>query len=439
MLQSLVITLREGAEAALVVGIVFGYLKKTGRASWDRIVYWALGAASLASVGVGYALHRLQLSELGDAREGWLMLVGALFVASMVVWMWRTGKRLKQEIEGKLENLAAAPGQGAALGLFAFVFLMVFREGVETVLFLGAVSLRTSSALLEFMGGLIGLGLAVAFGIALFKGSIRVNLRKFFSITTVILLLVALQLAISGVHELSEAQVLPSSAREMALVGPFVNNDLLFFVIVIALCLFLVIAQRIRSGPGSNGATAALDKLPAPERRKVAAAERRDRFWKLTASGVALAVIVLISAQFIYSRVAQAVSPPEPLALRESGMIGGTDGNGQAVIPVDKLADHKLHRFVVSIGGSEVRLIAILDASDSVRVALDACAICGSQGYYQDGGNVVCRNCGAAISVPTIGMAGGCNPVHLDPPYHVDGQTVIVPEAALTAAAKVFR
>ncbi|HEV2178008.1 MAG TPA: Fe-S-containing protein [Terriglobia bacterium] len=424
MFQALVITLREGVEAALVVGIVFGYLKKTGCASWDRIVYWGLAAAALASLGVGYALHRLQLSELGDAREGWLMLAGAVFVASMVVWMWRTGKRLKQEIEGRLQTLAAAPRRGAALGLFAFVFLMVFREGVETVLFLGAVSLRTSSALLEFMGGLVGLGLAVAFGIAFFKGSIRVNLRKFFSVTTIILLVVALQLAIAGVHELSEAQVLPSSPREMALVGPFVNNDLLFFVIVIALCLFLVIAQRIQSG----AATAALDSLPAPERRKVAAAERRDRFWKLTASAVALAVIVLISAQFIYSRVAQAVSPPEPLAIE----------NGEARIPVAELAGHKLHRFSVTVGGSQVRLIAILDSSDSVRVALDACAICGAQGYYQDGGNVVCRNCGAAISVPTIGMAGGCNPIHLDPPYRVDGQTVIIPEAALEAAGKVF-
>ena len=422
MFQSLVITLREGAEAALVVGIVFGYLKKTGRGSWDRIVYWALGVAILASLGVGYGLHRLRLNELGDAREGGLMLVGAVFVASMVVWMWRTGRRLKQEIEGKLQALAAAPGQGAALGLFAFVCLMVFREGVETVLFLGAVSLRTSSALVEFMGGLAGLALAVVFGIAFFKGSLRVNLRKFFSVTTVILLVVALQLALAGVHELSEAQVLPSSAREMALVGPFVNNDLLFFVIIIALCLFLVIAQRIQAS------VANLEALPAPERRKVAAAERRDRFWKLTASAVTLAVIVLISAQFIYSRVAQAVSPPEPLTVE----------TGEARIPVTELADHKLHHFSASVGGSPVRLIAILDSSDSVRVALDACAICGSQGYYQDGQNVVCRNCGAAISIPTIGMVGGCNPIHLDPPYHVDGQTVVIPEAALAGAAGHF-
>src|SRR5574340_1234241 len=99
MFQSLVITLREGVEAALIVGIVSGYLKKTGRANWLHLVYWGLATAILASLTLGYVLHRLQLTEMGDAYEGELMLVGAAFVASMVVWMWRTWKRLKQEIE----------------------------------------------------------------------------------------------------------------------------------------------------------------------------------------------------------------------------------------------------------------------------------------------------------------------------------------------------
>src|SRR6202521_1556390 len=100
MFQSLVITLREGVEAALVVGIVLGYLRKTGRSRWSKIVYWALLSAVLASLFAGYFLHHLQITS--DSYEGWLMLAGALFVASMVVWMWKTGKRLKQEIEAKL-------------------------------------------------------------------------------------------------------------------------------------------------------------------------------------------------------------------------------------------------------------------------------------------------------------------------------------------------
>ena len=427
MFQSLVITLREGVEAALIVGIVSGYLKKTSRASWLHVVYWGLATAILASFTLGYVLHRLELAEMGDAYEGELMLVGAAFVASMVVWMWRTGKRLKQEIESRLSSFAGAgpserPEGVAAWGLFLFVFLMVFREGTETVLFLAAVSLRTTE-LQNFLGGIIGLALAVGLGIAFFKGSLKVNLRKFFAVTTLVLLVVALQLLVSGIHELSEAGILPSGPREMKLVGPFVYNDSFFFVVIVALCLFLVIAQRIQSGAITPEALA---RLEAPERRKALAEQQRERFWKMTVAAVGLLVIVVMSADLIYSRAAQAVSPPEQLAMI----------NGEARLPVTQLADHKLHHYLILTPEGKVKIIALLDGSDTVHAGLNACMICGTQGYYQDGGNVICRNCGAAINASTIGIPGGCNPIHID--YRVEDGAVVFPGAALTAGVKVF-
>jgi high-affinity iron transporter len=420
MFQSLVITLREGVEAALIIGIVVAYLAKTGRQSWNRIVYAALAAAVAGSLVAAYAVHRLEVGE--DAYEGWLMLVGAAFVASMVLWMWRAGKRLKQEIETRLSGISASPSRSAALGLFFFVFLMVFREGIETVLFLAAVSLR-SSDLANFLGGVVGLTLAVGLGVAFFKGSIKVNLRKFFAVTSLVLLVVAAQLLISGLHELSEAQILPSSRREMALIGPVVNNEAFFFVVMVALCSLLLASSRIRSR-GTGDAQWAL--LSPPERRKVRAAERRDRFWKTAASVVGALVMILISAEFIYSRTAQAVSPPTPVSIVD----------GVARIPSAPLADHKLHHYVIPVNRADVRLIAILDATDTVRAGLDACLICGTQGYYQDGQNVICRNCGSAIYIPTIGQAGGCNPIHID--YVVEGGSITISENSLAAAARYF-
>jgi FTR1 family protein len=417
MLQSLVITLREGVEAALIVGIVLGCLKKTGHERWNRIVAWGVFAAILASIGAAYLVHRLEVGE--DAYEGWLMLVGTVFVASMVAWMWRAGKRMKQEIETKLRDLWAEPSRTAAAGLFLFVFLMVLREGIETVLFLAAVSLRTSE-LLNFMGGLIGLGLAIGLGIAFFQGSIKVDLRKFFSVTSLVLFVVAAQLFVSGVHELSEAQILPSSRREMALIGPIVNNDAFFFVVIVALAMFLIIAQRIPAASPRS------DALPAPERRKYLARQQRERFWKIAGAGVSLLVMVLISSEFIYSRTAHAMTPPERISVLE----------GEAQIPAAELADHRLHRYSLAVGGTEVRLIAILDDTDTVRVAFDACAICGAQGYYQDGKNVICRNCAAAVYVPTIGLAGGCNPIHID--YRVEGDAIRIAAPALADAARYF-
>ncbi|MGH9470057.1 MAG: Fe-S-containing protein [Terriglobia bacterium] len=423
MFDSLVITLREGVEAALIVGIVAGYLRKTGRAHLIRHVYHGLAMAVAASCVAGYFVDRLRVTE--DAYEGWLMIIGAVFVASVVIWMYKTAKGMRREIEGKLARIAERTDRGAAWGVFLFVFLMVFREGIETVLFLAAVSLSTA-ALMNFIGGVIGLALAVGLGVAFFKGSVKINLRKFFNVTTIVLLVVALQLLISGVHELSEAMVLPASRREMALVGPIVNNDAFFFLVIIALCVFLIVAQKIQGAVKTESQMAA---LPAPERRKAIAAQRREAFWKTAGSAAGLLIMVLIGAEFIYSRVAQAVTPPEPLALV------GTE----AMIPGADLKDHKLHHYVIQVDGAPVRLIAILDSVNRVHVALDACPICGAEGYYQNGRNVICRNCSAAIYVPTIGMRGGCNPIPIAFEHAKGGTSVAVPVSALKSAEKVFR
>src|SRR5690348_12421244 len=290
MFQSLVITLREGVEGTLIVGIVLAYLAKTGRLNRTRIVWGGVAAAVAASLAAAYFVHRWEVSE--DAYEGWLMLAGSAFVATMVYWMWKTGKRMKQDIEEKLSNLAGKPTRAAALGLFLFVFLMVFREGIETVLLLAAVSFR-STDLLNFIGGISGLSLAIGLGVAFFKGSIRVDLRKFFTVTSLVLLLVSVQLLITGLHELSEALVLPSSQQEMFYVGRIVNNEVFFFIVIVALCMFLVIAERIQTSAAKVGQ----DTQSAPEKRKALAEWRRQRFWKISASAVSLVVILLISTE----------------------------------------------------------------------------------------------------------------------------------------------
>ena len=104
MFDSLVITLREGVEAALIVGIVLGYLKKAGRDEWTRYVWWGVGTAVAVSAAAAYFLQRWAISE--DAYEGWMMLVGAVFVASVVVWMMRASKGLSKEIQNRVSDLS---------------------------------------------------------------------------------------------------------------------------------------------------------------------------------------------------------------------------------------------------------------------------------------------------------------------------------------------
>src|SRR5579884_116966 len=185
MFSALVVTLREGVEAALIVGITLVYLAKIGRPDLRRVVYYGLAAALFGSVAAAVALSYAPVNQ--DKIEGWVMLVAAVFVISMVVFMMRTARKLKGEIENKVGALA---GTGSQWGLFAFIFLMVFREGAETVIILKGVSLN-SEDLLSFLGTLLGVGLATVFGVMFVKGSVRIDLRKFFRITAVILFFVA--------------------------------------------------------------------------------------------------------------------------------------------------------------------------------------------------------------------------------------------------------
>ncbi len=172
MLEAFIVTLREGVEAALIVGITLAYLSKINRPELRKSVYTALIAAFVGSLGVAALLARTRWNE--DIFEGWVMLAAAFFVITMIIFMMKTGRKLKGEIEGKVGLLA---GRNAWFGLFAFVFLMVLREGVETVLILSAVSLN-STELLSFMGTFLGVIAAVAFGVMFVKGSVRINLQK---------------------------------------------------------------------------------------------------------------------------------------------------------------------------------------------------------------------------------------------------------------------
>jgi high-affinity iron transporter len=414
MLQALIITLREGVEAALIVGITLAYLSKIGRIELKRVVYAALGAAFLGSIGVAVALSRTNLNQ--DIFEGWVMLAAAFFVVTMIVFMMRTGRKLKGQIEGKLSNLAE---RSSALGLFTFVFLMILREGVETVLILSAVSLN-SAELLNFLGTLIGLVLAIAFGVMFVKGSVRINLQKFFKVTTVILFFVAAQLIISGLHELSENGVLPSSQREMALIGPIVRNDFFFFVTILALAGMMILFEYRRRQPDVAPESAA-------ERRKVQWTARRERFWMASVYASSFVFILLVTAQFIYAKSTSNLSPATAIEFV----------NGSVSIPAAQVGDGDLHRFVANIDGTSVRFWLLKKPDGKIATLFDACEICGAVGFYKDTNGVICKNCAAPINPQTVGQPGGCNPVPLD--ATVSGDNVIITQANLAKGERLFR
>ncbi len=415
MLSAFLIALREGVEASLVVGIILVYLSRTGRAHLARYAWYGVAAAVALSLGIAIALERWQISE--DGFEGVLLLAAAAFVITMIVWMNRVARHLKKEIEQKVEAYAVRAGKAAGWGIFAFVFLMVVREGAELALILRAVELSTEG-LQTWIGTLAGIAAAVAVGVFFFKGTLRIPLQRFFAATSVILMLVVFQLALTGLHELSEAQWLPSSKTEMAIIGPIVRNELFFFVFIFGAAALLV----FREWQSAKHATAVTRAAGEAEKRLLEAQNRRQRRWMVAAASACLVVILLLTADFIYAR-ANSARPTVTQVTAQSNEVR---------VPIRDVQDGDMHLFSADVGDGQTVRFMIIKKPNGWGTALDACRICGAEGYRQDGQNVICRHCGSAIYVPTIGQAGGCNPIGV--PSHVDGANLVLDVSALAQA-----
>jgi FTR1 family protein len=416
VLSALLIALREGVEASLVVGIILVYLSRTGRQHLARFVWYGVAAAAALSLGVAVALERWRISE--DGFEGLMLLIASVFVITMIVWMNRVARHLKKDIETKVEAYAEKAGSAAGWGIFVFVFLMVLREGAELALILRAVEL-SSEGLETWIGTIAGIAGAVAVGLFFFKGTLRVPLHRFFAATSVILMLVAFQLALTGLHELSEARWLPSSKVEMAILGPIVRNELFFFVFIFGAATLLI----LREWQAASHSKLANDNRNDAEKRLRESQNRRQRRWMMAAAVASLTVILVLTADFIYARANSA-----PPAARPISAVGNI-----VRVPVNEVQDGSMHLFTVNAGGQSLRFM-IIKKPNGWGVALDACRICGAEGYRQDGQNVICRHCASAIYIPSIGDQGGCNPIGVL--SRLDGGDLVIDISSLTQAAK---
>lgn len=207
MLQAFVITLREGLEAFLIVAISLAYLRKTGRRELIPAMHWGIAASVALSIGAGFLLAKARNQALW---EGVLAVAAACLVASLTVHMWRAGRHMKRDIEGRLAASSLKTGRGAFWGVFAFTLLMITREGMETAMLMDALLFQARA--FNIAAGAVG-GTIVAAGIAWLwsRYGHRVNLARFFQVTAVFLLVFVVQLLIYGFHELTEANIFPNS------------------------------------------------------------------------------------------------------------------------------------------------------------------------------------------------------------------------------------
>lgn len=417
MFSALFVALREGVEAALVVGIALVYLDRTGRSSLKRYVWASVGFAAIASFAAAYFLQQWHLSE--DGFEGLLMLAAGVLVVTMIVWMNRVARTLKKEIEQKIEAYAQKTEAAAGLGIGAFVFLMVLREGAELVLILRAVELSTEGVQV-WIGTGLGIAIAVAVGAFFFQGTLRIPLGRFFAVTSTILIVVACQLGLTGLHEMSEAMWLPSSKKEMETIGPIVRNEVFFFVVILGVAGLAVLREWFRAAATPSAGDPAVN--PAEKRRRDWQ-HRKHRRWTFAGAFLCFAVLLTFAAEFVYARAAAA---PPPAARVEAQ-------NNQVRIPIADLTDADVHFYSVDVDGTALRFIVVHKSNGEYSTDLDACMICGRQGYRREGSTLICRNCGAEIYIPSVGQPGGCNPIPVQ--SHVEGSDVVVDLSAFASAA----
>lgn len=207
MLPNFLIGLREGLEAALIVGILVGYLVRTGRRDLLPNIWAGVGLAIAVSLGVGAALTFGTQSLTFQAQEaigGILSIVAAALVTVMIFWMARNARRLRHDLQESVDQAA-----GYRLGLMLVAFLAVAREGLETALFLWAAARVAGGGPVPLVGALLGLAVAALLGWAIYRGMLRINLAKFFTWTGAFLILIAAGVLAYGVHDLQEAGILP--------------------------------------------------------------------------------------------------------------------------------------------------------------------------------------------------------------------------------------
>ncbi len=250
MLQSFIIVLREGFESFLLVAVIFSYLRRTNKRQLTSAVYAAIVAALGLSTALGYLLFQMQTGNdvveryfgatvarfLGNEalREAVLGSIAIVMVASLVLYMWRTGPQLKRKMEERLEVSSQRSGWMAYLGIFLFTALTISREGMETALML--LQVRTPRLV---WGALLGLAAAGSMAWAWGQFGHLINVKRFFQVTGIFLLLFMAQVAIYTFHEFAEAGLLPNSEALHAATEKFSPDGLYgqwFSVAMVGVC-----------------------------------------------------------------------------------------------------------------------------------------------------------------------------------------------------------
>lgn len=232
MIGSLLITLREGLEAALIIGIILGYLSRVGQRKYFSHIFGGALAGLAASAVAAVLFNILAGGFEGRAEqifEGVVMVAAVMVLTSMILWMRRQSRSMSTDIQKKVDEAISG---GKVWGLVSLAFLSVFREGVEVVLFMsvaaggseGAVMVGSTVQGNSFIGGILGLLTALIVAFILFRSSVKLNLKTFFTVTGALVILIAAGMLAGAIHEFEEAGVIPVIIEHIWDLNGFLNE-----------------------------------------------------------------------------------------------------------------------------------------------------------------------------------------------------------------------
>ena len=366
MIESFIIALREGIEVALVIGILLAYIRRLARPELISTVYLGLGAGLVASIVGAILLQRFALDH--EMLEGYFMILAAVFVGTMVVWMWVTAKSIRGEIEERIDRIVGSTTDWRMYtGMFAFTLFMVIREGIETAIFLQAVALSTQ-AWSSVLGTLGGFTVAIGFAILFIKGSVRIDIVRFLKVTAITLLIFVVQLLVNGLHEFYEYGILSASPRMMGILGPIVRNDVFFIIAIVSLPALMVM-------------------IPS---RKIIIPPRQRRF-QLGVAITAVVIVVLLGVGKVFSSIRH---------MDLSAVAFEVPGDGVVRIPIESVDDGNVHRYSINDRGVDIRFFVLRTGLGKFASAFDACYACYDYGrYYLRDGQLICSQCEAPVSL----------------------------------------
>ncbi|MDF2608005.1 MAG: hypothetical protein K0S34_2201 [Bacillales bacterium] len=400
MLSSISSILTSSLEAGLLLILLIIGLNKVKLNKFTKILVSSVLAAIIASVLTVYVAD-----FFGDREifEGYLYLSAS--ITAIVYWIWIFVKIKRQNSE----LIKTTKLRSFLLGSFIFVtsFLLIFSKVLEIVIFPDSVlqmssSLINTELILKFAGIVLGLIVSTLFVFIFLKSQKQITNKMYLIFTTAVLLVVVLRQLIMVLQILFAIGVLPLTTWAVSILAPLINNyypAFFYILIVFTTLLWSSIKSRIKKNPPNT------EEAPNPAyKRKLLANYKRQGMWADNTGYLLVFIVAILVGNSVISNREVKLEPPTPL----------TAEDGKIQVKLDNVDDGNLYRFsYMTAAQTETRFIVIKKSSSLYGIALDACDICGNAGYYQDGKDVICKNCGVVMNIATIGLPGGCNPIPL--------------------------